>query len=331
MNKIICLIFLFIIVCLVYLSLKYKEQFINNLKWKLIDKKTASKVISNIDTFNRYTYLDRKLRNISKEENINQHYINKLLDWTEIETKLLKWLLDGIYSKTPNKYLFLYNNVWFAKYENSVEMGFPHTHDNIIFLTGKFVNNILSYFNKNELDKCISNIGLIIIHECVHIWQRKDPDFFINLYKLWNFKYNKKIYNFNKIMKKSRYNPDGVYINWTYKFPNNDREIIPLAVYKNDANNIGHVNNIGVFCEKIGNKPVIPPFPKTEFLINIKEYSNFFGNIAGNNYHPNELSAELIAFFYIELILNEKRHSSKAYQYLKKCIDYKVNKIDYKL
>ena len=73
-----------------------------------------------------------------------------------------------------------------------------------------------------------------------------------------------------------------------------------------DAITIGDVTLIGVYCEKLNGKPTIPPLPKTEFLFNIKDFTAMFGRIGSNNYHPNELSAEIISIFLIDDMLNKK-------------------------
>ena len=59
----------------------------------------------------------------------------------------------------------------------------------------------------------------MIIHEAVHVWQRKDPNGFMDLYtNYWNFEKVSKIYNGEYLDKIKRYNPDGVDTNWIFKF-----------------------------------------------------------------------------------------------------------------
>ena len=319
MNKIIILLFLLVVCVLLFLSNKktviLTELFSNNVNFKFMNIKEASNVIRNIDTFNNYTVFDKKLRGIKHKEDIPQHYINKLEDWSGSEKQLVTWLNDALIDKTPDDYKFIYNNVNFAKFHNDVENGFPHTNGDTIFVSSKFVSNILPFFNENNINKAIDVIGSVIIHECIHIWQRRDPEFFNNLYKSWNFAQYNTIYNLNKIRKKSRYNPDGVKINWIFRCDKEKRDILPMAVYRDDALTIGDVNLIGVYCEKLNGFPIIPPLPKTEYLFNIKDFTTMFGEIGSNNYHPNELSAEIISIFLIDDMLNKKtKYASLALQ-----------------
>ena len=130
--------------------------------------------------------------------------------------------------------------------------------------------------------------GSVIIHETVYIWQRRDPEFFYNLYSKWKFKKYEKIINSKKFTNVNRYNPDGVDLNWCFK-DNKNNEYMLLSIYKDDATNISHVNLIGIEIEKLGSVPIIPPVPNIQKLDEISDFSSFFGNLGGNNYHPNEL------------------------------------------
>ena len=306
MNKIIILLFLLVILLFVYINFNtISETFKGNNYLELMSKSKASEIIRNVDSFDKYNTLDKQLRNIRSNDNIYQHYISSLSTWDDYEVVLFNWLKKGLLEKLPEIYMFLFKDVYVAKYNDNIEMGFPHTHSNTIFLTGKFVKEIIAYYNKNDMDGCISHIGSVIIHEAVHIWQRRDKEFFKHLYKEWNFTKYKKIYNFSSIRSKNRYNPDGVSLLWGWKYPKIDKEIIPMAVYSKGASNISHVNLIGVRLEKIGTIPVIPPILDFTNLNKIDEYSDFFGNISGNNYHPNELSAEIISRLITKEILDK--------------------------
>jgi len=308
MNKIIILIFLLVILVFIYYNLpKISEGFKSNkVHLKLIDSKQASEVIRDVNTFNKYNNLDKILRNIKSNDNIYAYYIKNLSEWNASEIKLFNWLKQGLIEKIPLEYKFLFDNVYIAKYNNNIEMGFPHTHANTIFLTGLFVNEILPFFTNNNIDDCIKIVGSVIIHETIHIWQRRDKEFFTELYKSWNFTNYKKIYNFSKLKKKNRYNPDGVNLKWGWKLPDSSNEIIPMAVYSRGATNISHVNLIGVRLEKIGSIPVIPPILDFKRLSDIPEFIAFFGDIGGNNYHPNELSAEIISRVITHKMLGDK-------------------------
>lgn len=313
MNKIIILLLLLVILSFIYLNFNsFKERFESNTKvFEISNVRKGSEIIRGVNTFNRYNKLDKRLRDISSKTNIYHHYISNLCEWTDHEKVLLNWLKHNLLKKMHDKYKFLFNNVYIVKYNDDIEMGFPHTHSDTIFLTGKFVKTIIKYYNKNNINDCISDVGSIMIHEAVHIWQRREKEFFKGLYKKWNFTKYKKIYNFANLRKKNRYNPDGVELLWGWKSPRSDQEIIPMAVYMKGATDISHVNLIGVRLEKLGNIPVIPPIMDFNNLNEINEYRDFFGNLGGNNYHPNELSAEIIS----RVITNEILETQNTQNY----------------
>ena len=70
----------------------------------------------------------------------------------------------------------------------------------------------------------------------------------------------------------------------------------------------------------------IPVFPKTEYLLNIEEFTNMFGYLGSNIYHPNELSAELISKHIVDLIFDETTYSSPALDKYKKLFKNKISK-----
>ena len=74
-------------------------------------------------------------------------------------------------------------------------------------------------------------------------------DLFDDLYiNYWNFIKVNKIYNAKKYYKLSRYNPDGTNLNWIYH--NNQNYIWLLATYHNGAENISHVDYVGIYLKK---------------------------------------------------------------------------------
>ena len=321
MNKIIILLFILVLLSLFFFNIRSVEKFFSN-KINYLDSDESKKKIDDITTFNLYTKLDRKYRNIDSDKSLKSHYKSKLEDWTSTEKQLLKWILDDMKTRIDKNYRFIFSGINISKYRNSVENGFPHTNSDTIFLTSNFVNQLLPFYNIKDTNGAIRLIGSIIIHECIHIWQRKEPTFFDELYDLWNFKFVNKIHNYNKLSKRSRYNPDGLELKWVF----NDK-IIPIAVYRDDAKHIGDVDLIGIYCEKIGGEYSIPVFPKTEYLSDIDEFTNMFGYLGSNIYHPNELSAELISKHIVDLIFNETTYSSPALDKYKKLFK---NKDSYK-
>ena len=295
----IILFIIFIVLFLVFIQ-KYKEKFsLNSIKF--LQKKDTCKILSSVSY--DYNNLDISLRNIpiKYHNNIYKFYCDHLIDFTILDKKLIKWLINGMKNKIPDKFKFILDNIKLAKYRNFIENGYPHTNKDVIFLTDSFISDILQYYNQNNLDDAIEYIGSIIIHECVHIWQRKEPQKFNNLYKnYWMFEKVDNIYNNNSLKKKIRFNPDGKDTNWIFNMKN--KHIYILSIYRNNADNIGHVKYIGVYLEKENNKYIVPDNYEILNLSDVDEFTYFFENLTGNHYHPNEISAELISIYYLKLM-----------------------------
>ena len=89
----------------------------------------------------------------------------------------------------------------------------------------------------------------MLIHECIHVLQRKYRDLFYKLYTdYWHFIKVDKIYNGNKYYQLSRYNPDGPDLNWVYNF---DQDYIwLLSIYHKNAEDISDVEYVGIYLKK---------------------------------------------------------------------------------
>ena len=312
------IIFLFTVLIIIFLVfLKNKERFSSiNHKSKYLSKPDACNVLNGVKELNNYNDMDFKLRKIDKSKYINnvaEHYCNCLLDFENNKIKMLDWLLLNLTKLTPENLRFLYKDIYFAKYKDKTENGYPHTHKNVIFLSKPFIHNIIQYFNKNNINDMITGIGVVIIHECVHIWQRKNYNLFYKLYiYYWNFIKVDKIHN-NKFKKMVRFNPDGTDINWVFKMDN--KYIMLLSLYRNNSTTIGNVKNVGVFLDKNDISFSVPHADDVVMknLNDIDKFNNFFTDITGNNYHPNELSAELISIYYMkEMGISHQDFNNKA-------------------
>jgi len=239
-------------------------------------------------------------------------------------TQVFRVVTAGVFPATV-----LYNNICFAKYKSNIEQNFPHTHKNTIFLSKKFLNRCIFFYNKNLEEDMIENFGVIIIHECVHLWQRKNKELFEKLYVYyWNFVRVNKIEN-NHLMKYYRFNPDGTDVNWVLNNKKNDKHILLMSLYSEDAKNLGHVDNVGVYLDKYELTFIMPDEEnlKKENLNECNIFNELFENITSNNYHPNELSAELISIYYLQKMeISHYNFDNKALQKLENWFNKEVLK-----
>ena len=311
MIKIVILILIIVIIlCCVK---RFRESF-NSKVITYLNTKNVCSILKNIDY--KYNKLDIKLRHIPPEyhKHIYKFYCDHLLDFTDLDKKLLGWVIDAMKSKLPKNLLYIFEHIKFAKFRNNVENGFPHTNYDVIFITDSFISELLGYYNNNNINGAIKNIGGIIVHECVHVLQRKEPEAFNQLYSnYWKFVKVRKIHNNESISKKIRYNPDGHDTNWVFSF--RGKHIYILSVYDKDATNIGQVNIIGIYVEKAGDSYVIPSGAKHHKLIDIKEFTEYFEHLYGNHYHPNEISAELLSIYYLKAMkISHKNYTNIGYR-----------------
>jgi len=175
------------------------------------------------------------------------------------------------YNITDNLYPFLEYIVPKSRIVkiNGIENNYPHTHRDIMFF-----NNVPS--------------GFIIVHELIHIDQRLNQNFYNNIYKLWGFEKVNKINNFNVLKNNSRTNPDGLDLYWIWNY--NNKHYWIGKIYDTKFNNISDATSKICTMDKINGI-----YKYNNHMVNLNEsndYKYFFGNISGNDYHPNEIVAE---------------------------------------
>ena len=322
-------IFFFIVVLVIILN--NREYFSSTKEIEFISPKNACVKLKTV----RYTYnpLDIKLRQIDPKYkgSLYKFYCDNLLEFSNLDKKLLRWLIDGTKKRIRDmnlniNLLFILENTKIAKFEDNVDNGYPHTNGDIVFLTSKFINSILPFYNGNDINGGIKNIGSILIHEGVHIWQRRNPEIFNRLYtKYWFFIKADKIHNKQYLDKITRYNPDGTDTDWVFHF--NNKYFLFLSIYEEGARDISGVRYVGIELNKI-DKTNFEIIDDTEYksLIELNEFNSFFSNIYGNHYHPNELSAELMSIYYLKIMkLSHKKFNNTAYSnmvvWLKEVLD----------
>lgn len=273
----------FVILWIIYYIFYYtkiQEQLIQN---QVVNPKYLSK-------FNRKDINARRLEN----KNINSYYHSLIRNPTTNESGQINNIFRVIKMDIGDKYKPILDipikTYLFSKLENN----FPHTHFNAILIPDIFPLD-MSYQTKNTL-----------LHEKVHIIQRFKRDNFYSLYEnYWNFRYVK-INNLDRIENFSRTNPDGLDNNWVFSYQG--IHIVLMSMYNKNYKDISDVTSYGIYLDN--NNNIIFPLRKTK-LNDIKEFTDFFGNLNANNYHPNEISADMLA----GMLLGEK-YNSRAYSKL---------------
>jgi hypothetical protein len=219
-----CLIFIVIIIISCFKSYEY---FIENDLIIFLDRESAYNVLINSGYLNKLNSLNMKLRKCNNLNDCKRHYRKNIINYTEKEKNILRRMIIKCDEKLK---IFpkLHKIEWkFAKINNNLEEGLPHTHLDTIFLSDKF-------FNNPSIDT--------LIHEKIHLYQKKYPYKTDSFYNLNNYEKTQKIDIINR-----RANPDTN--NFDYKkngvitysiFNENPKSLSDIKLH-NDSNN-PHIN-----------------------------------------------------------------------------------------
>lgn len=274
---------------------------VDNIKYELLffNKEQGCREIKrDIPYFKEMNDIDRQI----KGDTIRN--CNLLQNWTKEEKKAVGEMIR--YAQKVTKCMFgfqrkIMSTPWkFVKVDSTVENGFPHTHNDIIFLPVNFVSSIVSRLENDTIKNVYNELGHILIHEKTHVWQRIEPELFSSFYKtiqIERLQLSKSTKDW--LRQHSRTNPDGLDLNWGYK-NESGRYYIFLSLWNETPNTLGDIKNVAI--------PLVPN--KTHSIWGITEYSkeniipitslSTWKDVIGlssNHYHPNEISAEGIARF----------------------------------
>tara|TARA_B100001027_G_scaffold208306_1_gene173470 strand:+ start:67 stop:1020 length:954 start_codon:yes stop_codon:yes gene_type:complete len=308
-KQIIILIFLLIFI---YLIFKHLENYSNNsdTNIKFIEKNVLYNFYNNLDYLKKMKSVNKKARNL-EHKNLVHFYSENIHNFNKKQIYLLKTLTTIINKHIDNQKI---KNDWNYVLFKNIENNYPHTHKKFIFLPLQFINSINS--NMSILDnKYVINT---LIHEKIHVLQRLYTKKFEQLYKLWHLKQVNNIKNIDKLNNLVRDNPDGQSKNWVFEY--NNKIIWFNCIFNStNVNNISQVKNVGILLKKQANEYIMISKPIN--LMNIYEFKHFFGNLNGNFYHPNELSAEIGADYLCSKLNISKNYNSKAAYIFEKWFD----------
>lgn len=274
---------------------------VDNIKYDLsfFNKKQGCREIKrDIPYFKEINDTDRKI----KGDTIRN--CNLLQDWMKEEKKAIGELIRYAQKETKCNFGFqrkIMSTPWkFVKVDSTVENGFPHTHNDIIFLPVNFISSIVSRLATDPIETVYNELGHILIHEKTHIWQRVEPELFSSFYKTIQIEKLKLSQSAKEWLRKNtRTNPDGLDLGWGYKNESGGYYVF-VSLWNKSPNTLGDISNVAI--------PIVPN--KTHSEWSITEYSNkniipitrlssWKDNVglSSNHYHPNEISAEGIARF----------------------------------
>lgn len=256
------------------------NQFINPFEFK---KKWLKIMTNYIDKMNIVNVI---ARGYTTEEKLLEAYTYSLyygsMDFSNKINLMFLSNQDKIHRLQLDYLNFMIPKIKIAHVSDDLDNGYPHTHENIIMFTKK-------YFNNPDINT--------FIHELVHIDQRLYNNFYEKLYfKLGFIKYKvHKIKNLEQELDYLRINPDGLDIEWIWNPSRNNYFFLGAFFFKNkNVTNLGDVsNNLLILNKNItGNLEYNNDKMKIE---KNNQFTDYFGDLKYNNYHPNEILAEIIA------------------------------------
>ena len=279
------------IIITIYKAIKNKEASIQYFNPDSINqKKNISTVFKSYSVFIKPFESKVKLSTtklLNNKDIINEYY-NKIIPFTVIDKNIISTIIGDILI-ICFQFKHFYNNFeWnIIKVKDSLEWGMPFTLKNYIFLPESSIAIVKKKQLKNTL-----------IHEQIHIYQRKNPIMFAKLYLDLGYIYIDYLRLPSYIEELRITNPDGLHINWVY-VKDNTYFLPILMMDENDHNNIMQK---GMFLQKNGKyyEPIMIN-EKTQ-LIDIKNYDEFYNRFKGTHglYHPNELLAHSFTDWFLD-------------------------------
>lgn len=269
---------------------------------EFLNAKSSLKILKDSSYFkSKFEYYE----SLKRQKNLKNHGITDLnlviLDFTDAEIQCLKWYLDKIVvfiQKYARKLMTF--NFQIGKLRTGFDWDFPFTVNRCIFLTEKKINNFRTAISTgNQL--YIKNCMTTIVHELVHIHQRINVNLYEDMYRrIFGFK-KAKVYLYPEVSQYKLTNPDGLDLNWILPYNLNGSSSItwflPMATVNQKCEFVDCLIPIREKVYSSDYETVIPGvfLPITAFPL----YTSKFG-ITKQLYHPNEISAQLIAEYVIQ-------------------------------
>lgn len=216
-----------------------------------------------------------------------QTYRNNTIDFDPKDKSLLIHLLNKVQRKFQNKCLLEIGNIQLILLKRGCYWNFPFTLNNTIVFTPEL------------LDKPHSKIVEILIHEVVHIDQKRNQKKYDDYYATLGFeRYD---IDFGELTQHLLDNPDGVKYEWLW-----NNKYIPCAVLTPDLKFRSLILEINTNHNSYDDTHY-----KVHELDKVPIYNNRFGTLR-QLYHPNEISAHLIS----DWIYHDKEHVQVNYDEL---------------
>jgi hypothetical protein len=257
-----------------------------------------------------------------------RRYAEATLDFSTDEIAAIVWVVSEIQPHLQRRYPRIARLGWsFIKIHSHIEGGLPHTRGRHIVVSAKMLKSYVDTHQRGPTEK-MASMGNWLLHEQMHVLQRRDPELFKPLYtELWGFKRVESVGEHGWLADHQLANPDGLDRYWVYPVRRGERTtwIWPTVVL---AESSGVRRLLGVPSMRRDTRMIAVELeprgeefsvrvdrarrPVVHNLLSFQEYRKQFP-FSVTPFHPNEITAEGFARIAIsEIMLSGERQDGQG-------------------
>ncbi len=231
-----------------------------------------------------------------------RRYQAGVLEFTDAEQDALRWYATGMSGLLDKDYPLLARTQWsFAKVADSIEGGTAWTRGDSVFLPARMVRELVQALARGRTKNTLV-AGQLLVHEQLHVLQRRHPGIFDDLYiGRWGFLHPDRIEGDAYLDERQILNPDAPDLRWVFPIKDGDRTryVWPRIIFGDTAGPPqfpSDMRPVAVSVEPAGDgfrvvndqdgKPVMKE------LAAVKEYADAL-KPSTYTIHPNEASADI--------------------------------------
>jgi hypothetical protein len=173
--------------------------------------------------------------------------------------------------------------------DDTLESGMPHTIYNAIVLPSWWVDTLCQHESGTEF----LNLVETLVHERVHVWQKREPARFYRLYRAWGWSRVSDTESLPRsAVEQHRQNPDTpdhwVILQKSVDAAGPQYHWLPCVRFNTNAKTL---HDVAYYLVRFNARLRVMEWHK---MANVKWYTEFYGNCE-HCYHPDEAAAVLLA------------------------------------
>lgn len=235
---------------------------------------------------------------------VRERYAEDVRPFTPDEQAMLRDVLSRLMPKIARLAPFMARTPFaFIKTAGHVEGGAPHTRGTAIVLSQSEIDALMRMYRWGWTTILDQMAAPLLVHEQVHVLQRAEPQRFVSLYtEVLGFRHLDPVPDHPWLLEHRATNPDAQDLGWIYRTTLGTQALWirpDLLLRKVDHPDLTRdVRLIGIELKETDGTFAVAlddkGRPRIQDLASIGSYRDAFPNRT-ENYHPNEISADLIA------------------------------------